>query len=290
METYCGTVGIIGRANVGKSTLLNEILGVKVSATSSKPQTTQKQILGIYTDNNKQLVFLDTPGFHQGQKKYSNRLMNKVARSTIEEAEILLWVIDSAHFNHDDQAILQKLILQKKPVIVALNKKDQVSQEDLFKLTAKLALDLPTADFVPCSAKHHQGINEILNILLNLLMPQAFLFSPEEITYQTEKNYAAEMIREKIMRYTGQEIPYICQIEIEEYLVKNEIIHILATIWVNKESQKGILVGKNGMKLKEIGQEARLSLEKFWEQKVFLKLWVKVKKAGFMLPKENDFI
>jgi GTP-binding protein Era len=283
-QTYCGTIGIIGRPNVGKSTLLNRILGMKVSITSSKPQTTQQQILGIHTQDNKQYIFMDTPGLHQSQQKYSNRLMNRAAKAAVQEAGILLWVVDSTALNQDDEAIVEKLAQQSQPILVALNKKDEVDEARLFELTAQLSVQLPEAQFVACSAKNGFHIEYLLEILGKLLPQGPFLFEEDVVTNASEKFYASEIIREKIMRHTGQEIPYSCTIEIDQYEMKNNVLHIFATIWIDKESQKAIIVGSGGEKLKTIGTEARFDLEKFWQQKIFLKLWVKVKKTGFIPP------
>ncbi len=276
----CGTIGIVGRPNVGKSTLLNCMLGAKVSITSSKPQTTREQILGIHTADNTQYIFIDTPGFHAGQKKYANRLMNRAARGAFEDADVLLWVVEARHFNQEDEAILEKLSHQDKPIIVALNKKDQVDDAVLFALTQKLSQALPLAQFIPCSAKTGFHVHALLDLIKSLLPQQAFIYPSDLVTDKDEKFYAKEMIREKIMRHTGEELPYACKVEIDQYKVEGRLINIVATIWVNKENHKPILIGRGGERLKKIGQEARLDLEKFWGQKVFLKLWVKVKKRS----------
>ena len=284
MTTFCGTIGIIGRPNVGKSTLLNRFLEMKVSITSSKPQTTQQQILGICTEENKQLIFIDTPGLHQSAQKYSNRLMNRAAKATIDEADILLWVVDSTKLNSDDEVIIEKLKTQNKPLIIALNKKDQVDEAELFALAAKLSEALPQAACIPCSAKDGFHVDYLLQMLRDLLPEGPFVFAEDVVTDVSEKFYACEVIREKIMRHTGQELPYSCSVEIDRYEMENNILNIYATIWIDKESQKAIIVGKGGERLKVIGTEARLDLEKFWDQKIFLKLWVKVKKPGFVAP------
>ncbi|MCD6048153.1 MAG: era [Gammaproteobacteria bacterium] len=282
--THCGYIGIIGRPNVGKSTLLNRFIGMKVSITSRKPQTTREQILGIYTEDDTQYVFIDTPGIHAGQGAYSNRLMNRAAKTIVEEADVLLWVIDAKSFAEDDQHILENLKKQTQPLVIALNKQDQVEEEALFALAQKISLALPKAQIIPCSARTGFHCEKILPVLRELLPEQAFIYSDELVTDKSEKFYAAEMVREKIMRHTGDELPYACTIEIEKYAVENRVLHIYATIWVDKENQKSILVGKGGERLKTIGQEARIDLEKFWDQKVFLKLWIKVKKPGFIPP------
>ena len=284
MKTYCGTIGIIGRPNVGKSTLLNHFLSMKVSITSSKPQTTQQQILGIYTEPHHQFIFIDTPGLHQSEQKYSNRLMNRAAKATIDEADILLWVVDSTRLNSDDEIIIEKLQKQTQPLVIALNKKDQVDEARLFTLAAELSEKLPHAQCIPCSAKDGFHVSYILDVLRDLLLERPFAFAEDVVTTLSEKAYTSEIIREKIMRHTGQELPYSCSIEIDHYATENNILNIYATIWIDKESQKAIYVGKGGTRLKVFGTEARVDLEKFWDQKIFLKLWVKVKKMGYVPP------
>lgn len=280
----CGYIGIIGRPNVGKSTLLNRIVGMKVSITSSKPQTTREQILGIHTTSDTQYIFIDTPGLHQSEQKYSNRLMNRAAKGVFEDADVLLWVLDSQRFTEDDEAILEKLSNSDKPIIVALNKKDRVEEKELFTLTKRLVKILPNAQFVPCSAKTGHHTDKLLKLIANFLPKQDFVFDKDLVTDKSEKFYAAEIIREKIMRLTGKELPYACAVEIDKYADERSVLHIHATIWVDKENHKPMLLGSGGERLKQIGQDARIALEKFWDQKVYLKLWVKVKKPGFVSP------
>ena len=280
MKRHCGYIGIIGAPNVGKSTLLNRILGVKASITSAKPQTTREQILGIHTTPDTQYIFIDTPGFHRGHTKYRNRLMNRAAKAVFEEAQVLLWVIDPKRFTQDEEAIAEKLINQNAPVVIALNKTDQTDEKRLFTLATELAKHLPQAHIIPCSAKTGYHCDALVQLLKAFLPQQDFIFSEDLVTDKNEKFYASEIIREKIMRLTGQELPYSCTIAIDKYFTQKNILHIYATIGVSKENHKPIVVGKAGERLKKIGQSARLDLEKFWGQKVFLKLWVKVKKTG----------
>ena len=284
MKTRCGYVGIVGRPNVGKSTLLNYLVGIKVSITSSKPQTTREQILGIYTTDDTQYVFIDSPGLQATPTKYSNRLMNRAAKATLEDGDVTLWVVDSQHFSDNDENILDQIKKIDKPVVVALNKTDQAKEDELFALAERLSRELPNAEVVPCSAKTQYNLDRLLHVLREKLPQQAFMYPNDQVTDRNPKFYAAEILREKIMRNTGEEIPYACTVEIDTYEVTPKLTTVHATIWVDKESHKGIIVGKGGERLKEIGTEARLDLEKFWDQKIFLKLWVKVKKAGFVVP------
>lgn len=284
METRCGYVGIVGRPNVGKSTLLNYLVGIKVSITSSKPQTTREQILGIYTADDTQYIFIDSPGLQSKPTQYSNRLMNRAAKATLEDGNVTLWVVDAKHFNENDEHILDQIRKSDKPIVVALNKTDQTKEDELFALAARISRELPEADVVPCSAKTQYNIDRLLKVVREKLPKQAFIYPDDQVTDRNPQFYAAEILREKIMRNTGEEIPYACTVEIDTYEVTPKLTTIHATIWVDKEGHKGIIVGKGGERLKEIGTEARLDLEKFWDQKVFLKLWVKVKKTGFVVP------
>ena len=279
--TKCGYIAIIGRPNAGKSTLLNAFLGLKVSITSAKPQTTQQQILGIKTDENTQFVFIDTPGMHINAK-FQNRMMNKAANSILKDVDVVLWVVDATQTTVADQEMAQKLSHLTIPVIVALNKSDRISQVTLFGLTEELGVLLPKAEFVPCSAVTHKNLDVLLGVVEGHLPTQAFIYADDLVTDRSEKFYAAEMIREKLMRYTGSELPYSSLVEIDQYEIKNNIIHIYATVWVEKESHKPIIIGKNGERLKLMSTAARVDLEKFWDKKVFLKVWVKLKKPGFM--------
>ncbi len=277
----CGYIAIIGRPNAGKSTLLNAFLGLKVSITSAKPQTTQQQILGIKSDDDCQFVFIDTPGMHVNAK-FHNRQMNKAANAILKDVDVVLWVVDATQTTLADQEMAQKLKSLDMPLIVALNKSDRLSHSTLFSLTEELGVLLPKAEFVPCSAITQKNLELLLTVIKRHLPEQAFIYSDDLVTDRSEKFYAAEIIREKLMRYTGSELPYSSSVEVDQYDIKNGIIHIYATVWIEKESHKPIIIGKNGERLKIMSTAARLDLEKFWDKKVFLKIWVKLKKPGFM--------
>ena len=210
--------------------------------------------------------------------------MNRAAKATLEDGDVTLWVVDSQHFSDNDENILDQIKKIDKPVVVALNKTDQAKEDELFALAERLSRELPNAEVVPCSAKTQYNLDRLLHVLREKLPQQAFMYPNDQVTDRNPKFYAAEILREKIMRNTGEEIPYACTVEIDTYEVTPKLTTVHATIWVDKESHKGIIVGKGGERLKEIGTEARLDLEKFWDQKIFLKLWVKVKKAGFVVP------
>lgn len=279
--TKAGYIAIIGRPNAGKSTLLNAFLGLKVSITSAKPQTTQQQILAIKSTDSCQFVFIDTPGIHANQK-FQNRLMNKAAQSILKDVDMVLWVVDATHTTEADTDMAQKLAGLDIPVIIALNKQDRISQATLFTLTEALGVLLPKAQFVPCSAITHKNLDVLLDVLAQHLPEQPFIYADDLVTDRSERFYAAEIIREKLMRHTGSELPYCSSVEIDQYEIKKRVIHIYATVWVEKESHKPIIIGKDGERLKTISTAARLDLEKFWGKKVFLKVWVKLKKPGFM--------
>jgi GTP-binding protein Era len=279
--TQAGYIAIIGRPNAGKSTLLNAFLGLKVSITSAKPQTTQQQILAIKSTPETQFVFIDTPGMHVNAK-FQNRLMNKAANAILKDVDVVLWVVDATHTTEADEEMAQKLAHLDSPVVVALNKEDRISQLTLLNLTEELGKMLPNAQFVPCSAVTHRNLDCLLEVIEKHLPMQAFIYADDLVTDRSEKFYAAEIIREKLMRHTGSELPYCSIVEIDLYQIKKKVIHIYATIWVEKESHKPIIIGKNGDRLKTISTAARLDLEKFWGKKVFLKVWVKLKKVGFM--------
>lgn len=287
MKKHCGYIGIIGCPNVGKSTLLNRLLGHKVSITSRKPQTTREQILGIKSTEDTQFVFVDTPGIHFDQQaRYANRMMNRAALSVLNDVDVLLWMVDASHLSDDDRQIMAKLAtVEVNKLIVVLNKIDKVEdQEELMKLTANLAKELPKAEFVPVCARTGKNFEVLLKVIAEALPEQDFIYPEDMVTDRSEKFYATEILREKLMRYTGKELPYTCQVEIDTYEQTAKLITIHATIWVEKEGHKAIIIGKDGEHLKLIGQEARLDLEKFWDKKVFLKLWVKLQKPGFVRP------
>ncbi len=275
---HCGYVAIVGRPNVGKSTLLNRILGQKVSITTRKPQTTRHQILGIKTTEDAQVVYVDTPGLHRGSKKAMNRYMNKAAASVINDVDVVVFVVDGLRWMDDDQAILEKLKNIESPVILALNKLDKLQdREQLLPHIQQLSEKMTFKEIIPISASNGENI-ESLETMVTLLLPASPAFFPEDqITDKSERFIAAELVREKLMMRLGQEIPYSLTVEIEQFKLEKEVLHINALIWVERDNQKTIVIGKNGEMLKAVGKQARLEMEKMFEKKVFLKLWVKVK-------------
>lgn len=276
----CGYIAIIGRPNVGKSTLLNHILGQKISITSRKPQTTRHRILGIKTENDVQMVFVDTPGLHQEAKKALNRYMNRAAMSVIHDVDILIFMVEALKWQEDDQWIFKKIKSLKIPVIVVINKVDRIdNKETLLPYFEELHAKLPNAIIVPMSALKNDNITKLENVISELLPENPHFFDADQITDSSQSFMASEIIREKLMKSLGQELPYALTVQIEQFEQKGKSLHISAVIWVEKISQKSIVIGTSGAVLKKVGIAARKDLEKLLEQKVFLRLWVKVKES-----------
>lgn len=277
-ESHCGYVAIIGRPNVGKSTLLNRILGEKLCITSRKPQTTRHRILGIKTDGERQTVYVDTPGLHQKNTTQLNRYMNRTARAALKDVDIVLFVVDATRWTEDDEWVLKRIQKLDCPVILALNKADRLPDKtDLLPQIEKFAAQF--TDIIPISAKTGFNVPELENVVAKYLPVGPHFYPDDQITDRSERFLAAELIREKLMRGSGQEVPYSTSVEIEEYKLDGNLLRIRALIWVEKAGQKAIIIGAHGQKLKEIGQQARLDMEKRFGHKVFLQLWVKVKEG-----------
>lgn len=278
MKNHCGYIAIVGRPNVGKSTLLNAIVGKKISITSRKPQTTRHRILGIKTANNVQMIFVDTPGLHQHQKRTLNRVMNKNALAVFPQVDCILWLIDAANWTADDAMIYEKLQKNPVPFVIVLNKVDQLKSADaVIPLVATMAQKFPDAPIIPISAKKQFNLDRLEQLVADHLPERHFVCEANQITDKDGPFIAAEFIREKLIRTLSQELPYATIVSIEVFKKQKEILHVYAVIWVEKASQKGIVIGKNGETLKKIGQRARLLMEKYFEQKIFLRIWVKVK-------------
>lgn len=279
INTKCGFVAIVGRPNVGKSTLLNKILGQKVSITSRKPQTTRHRILGIDTSDNCQTIYVDTPGLHSVEKRAINRLMNRAASSSIGNVEMVFFVVEGTHFYKDDELVLNKLKNLTVPVILVINKIDQVAEKDeLLPFMADMNARMNFKEIIPVSAVHGNNVQELRKIAQNSLPPCEFIFPEDYVTDRSMRFMASEIIREKLMRFTGDELPYSVTVEIESFKTDEKgITHIDALILVERDSQKKMIIGAGGSKLKTIGMESRKDMEKLFESKVFLRTWVKVK-------------
>lgn len=275
---HCGHVAIVGRPNVGKSTLLNHLLGVKLSITSRKPQTTRHNVLGIKTDANYQLVFVDTPGLHGDGQRAINRLMNRAAQSAIQGVDVVIFVVDRLAWSGADEAVARRVAEARVPVIVAINKMDRLGDvEALLPHLARLAGLLPGADCIPVSALQGTNLDKLEELVCRHIPVGAFHFPEDQFTDRSERFLAAELVREKITRQLGAELPYQVNVEIEAFELRGAIRHISALIVVEREGQKKIVIGESGQRIKKIGQQARLDMEALFGGKVMLNLWVKVR-------------
>ncbi|GAA0577534.1 GTPase Era [Halomonas salifodinae] len=283
MTQTCGFVAIIGRPNVGKSTLMNRILGQKVSITSRRPQTTRHQVMGIKTEGEAQFIYVDTPGMHimaKDRNKAINRFMNQAATQALRDVDCVVFIIDRTRWSDEDQVVLDKLAQVKAPVILAVNKVDWLEDKaSLLPWLAKVGAKRDFAAILPISAKHGTNVPE-LEAEVAKHLPESIHFYPEDqITDKSQRFLAAELVREKIMRQLGDELPYQMTVEIEEFRDTGKVIHISALILVERPGQKKILIGDKGERIKQIGREARLEMERAFGAKIMLNLWVKVKRG-----------
>jgi GTP-binding protein Era len=276
---HCGLIAIVGRPNVGKSTLLNSLLGQKISITSRKPQTTRHRILGILTEKNNQAVLVDTPGLHADEKRAINRLMNRAASSSIAEVELIVFLVEGTHWTSDDELVLSKIKKSGARCILVINKIDNVQdKESLLPHLQKLGEKHDFSDVVPISAAKGDNVDTIRELCLKSLPEGDFWFPDDYVTDRSSRFMASEIIREKLIRFTGDELPYSTTVEVEQFKMDEKgVIHINALILVERKSQKRMVIGNGGERLKTIGQEARRDMEALFEQKVFLETWVKVK-------------
>lgn len=272
-------IAIVGRPNVGKSTLLNALVEQKVSITSRKPQTTRHRILGIHTENNYQAVYVDTPGLHSEEKRAINRLMNRAASSSLGDVELVLFVVEGTRWNEEDDMVLNKVLASEKPVVLVINKLDRVKgREELLPHLQELGKKADFKAIIPISAKQGTDVARV-KALVHASLPACEFYFPEDyVTDRSMRFMAAEIIREKLMRFTGDELPYSVTVEIEQFKWQdNGVWQINGLILVERDSQKRMVIGNKGEKLKVIGREARIDLENMLDNKVFLELWVKVK-------------
>lgn len=278
-DSRCGFITIVGRPNVGKSTLLNRILGQKLSITSRKPQTTRRQLLGIKTEDNCQAIYIDTPGLQTKHKGPLNRFMNKEISNALIDMDVILFVVEALVWKNDDEHIVSVLQEIKAPVVLVINKIDKVKDKNvLLPFIEKTAKLLTFKDIVPVSAKKTENIQQ-LEQLVESLLPRATLQFPEDdITDQNEQFFAAEFIREKLTQKLGEELPYQISVTIEQFFVKEGVRHVYAIIWTENQNQKSIIIGKHGLVLKSVGEQARKDMEKLFCGKVYLRTWVKTKK------------
>jgi GTP-binding protein Era len=272
-----GFIAVVGRPNVGKSTLTNELIGQKLSITSHRPQTTRHRIHAINTTDDYQMVFVDTPGMHIGNKKAINAYMNRVASSSIAAVDIILWLVEAGKWGKEDARVLEHVSKSEVPVILCVNKIDKLkSNHDVLPFSKKIAEKYQPNDLFPLSAFKKSDTKVLKSLILKYLPEQDNIFDADFITDRSEKFIVAEFIREKLMRHLTDELPYDLTVEIEQYELDGQMQRISARILVEKDSQKNIVIGNKGQMLKLIGTESRHSIEGFLGRKVFLKLWVKV--------------
>ncbi|MCL5260523.1 MAG: GTPase Era [Gammaproteobacteria bacterium] len=275
---HCGYVAIIGRPNVGKSTLLNCILGHKISITADKPQTTRYNILGIKTHASYQAIYVDTPGLQQKEQRLLNRYMNKAVLGVLADVDVIIFVVEGTNWKADDDLVLKKIAKLNCPIILAINKVDKVIKKtDLLSFIEKVAEKHAFAAIIPLAATSGYNVLELEHVIEKFLPEGSFLFPEEQITDRSDRFLAAEIIREKLTRNLGEELPYAISVVIEQFKSEAKLLHIIANIIVEKPGQKAIVIGKDGAVLKKIGTMARKDMEHEFGQKVFLQLWVKVK-------------
>jgi GTPase len=271
-----GFVAIVGRPNVGKSTLLNQLLGQKVAIVTPKPQTTRSRVLGIKTLAAAQIIFIDTPGLHK-PRNLINRRMVEAAERALEEADLLLWMVDARDgITHEDRGIADRLRAGTRPVCVVLNKIDLLKSAQLLPLLATLDELLPGRDVVPVSALTAANLEELLRVIVRALPEGPRLYDAETFTDQTERMLVQEVVREKVLLQTRQEVPYAVAVTVDKFEEKGNLAVISATIHVERDSQKGILIGQRGARIKEIGRAARLELEQMLDRRIYLELFVRV--------------
>ncbi|MDO9424738.1 MAG: GTPase Era [Methylobacter sp.] len=292
----CGFVALIGRPNVGKSTLMNHLLKQKISITSRKPQTTRHRILGINTTDAGQAIYMDTPGMHNSEKRALNRYLNRTAETTLLGVDVIVWLIDGLSWHEYDEVIFKKLEQAGLPVILAVNKVDKVAdKEAILTFFNDAQHRFPFKHLVPISALKRTNLDQLESLIMTLLPERDLIYPEDQVTDRSERFLAAEIVREKLTRRLGDELPYALTVEIERYddcmdaggrathgAVAGEkpgITKIYAIIWVERLTQKNIVIGKDGEMLKKVGTDARLDIEKLIGQKVYLQLWVKVKKG-----------
>jgi len=277
-DQQCGYVAIVGRPNVGKSTLLNKILGQKISITCRKPQTTRHQIVGVKTEGDIQAVYVDTPGLHLNKEKALNRFMNKTASSALEGVDVVVFIIDRTAWTEEEDFVLEKIKRSGIPTILAINKVDFLEdKEALLPFMQEVSEKHDFVEMIPISAKTGRQV-DVLEEKVESLLPESIHFYPEDqLTDRSSRFLAAEIVREKVMRSLGEEVPYQMTVMVERFKVIKGRIHIDAVIYVEKQGQKLILIGNKGGRIKQIGIDARKDMERLFDNQVVLKLWVKVK-------------
>ncbi len=280
MIERCGYVAIVGRPNVGKSTLLNRLIGQKISITSRKPQTTRHRLLGIKTTDTAQIIYVDTPGLHERQHNAMNRYLNRSASASLVGVNVILWVIEALRWTEEDEWVLKILEETDAPVLLLINKVDKFAEKtQLLPFMEQMATKRNFTDVFPISARKGVNLIDLEKALVKLLPEGEAEFPEDQITDRSERFLVAEIVREKLTRHLGAELPYRITVQTEHFADEAGITHISTVIWVERSSQKAIVIGKQGLMLKQIGEDARIDMEKLLDRKVFLQLWVKVKEG-----------
>ena len=275
-----GHVAVIGRPNVGKSTLVNALVGFKISITSNRPQTTRHRLLGIATFPHGQLLLVDTPGLHREQKRAMNRWMNRAARGALEGVDAAVLVIEADRWDDEDTLAYDALKSAGVPVVLAVNQVDRVKDKTtLLPFLAEIAKDRDFAAVHPISALKKKGLEPLVDDLLKLMPEQPPLYGEDEITDKSQRFLAGELVREQLMRLLGAELPYATTVEIEKFELDGKMWRINAVIWVERDGQKAIVIGNKGERLREIGTRAREQMERLFDGKVFLETWVRVREG-----------
>jgi len=280
MTTRCGTVSIAGRPNVGKSTLLNRLVGQKLSITAHKPQTTRHRILGVHTQGDLQIIYVDTPGIHVDGKRALNQVLNRTASAALFDVDVIILMVQAMVWNADDQRAFEMVINTGVPFFLAINKIDRVKRkDDMLPFLGELPAHEKLQDVLLVAARTGDGIDALETRVAQLIPDAPFQFAEDDLTDRSSRFLAAEAVREQLTRLLSAELPYAITVEIEQFEEAASVLRIGAVIWVDKNSQKGIVIGKGGERLKEVGKRARGSLESLFGNKVFLQLWVRVKEG-----------
>jgi|TARA_B110000196_G_C21113508_1_gene649180 GTP-binding protein Era len=279
MKKRCGTIAIVGQPNVGKSTLLNYFIGTKLSITSRKAQTTRYQLLGIHTTPETQYIFVDTPGYQLKHLNTLNKNLNKTVKQALQNVDVILFLIEPRQMTEVDEKILQ-MIPEETPIILVINKVDRLKEKSkLLELIQVFKESERYKEIIPTSVKKKNNLKELLESTYQFLPEQEFIYEDNEITDKNERFLAAEIIREKIFRLTGQEVPYSVAVEIEKFEHEGNVRRIFAAIIVERDAHKPMIIGNKGIRLKEISTNARVDMEKLFGGKVWLETWVKVQKG-----------
>ena len=277
-EFRCGTATIMGRPNVGKSTLLNRLVGRKVSITASKPQTTRHRISGVLSRDDAQIVFVDTPGIHREQRSAMSRYLNRTARGAIDGVDVIIFMVEALRWTDEDEDVRRGLRESRRPVILVPNKIDRMNaRAQLLPYIDRIRDHLEFADIIPISARRPENLDALVNRVRARLPSGPAMFPPDALTDRSERFLAGELIREKLTRKLDQELPYRLAVEIEEFRRERRLLRIGAVVWVERASQKGIVIGKGGRVLKAVGAEARANMESLFGRRVHLEIWAKAR-------------